>query len=244
MRIVDTVAHTAKNLILLRLAEHDERLFLPHLQRLDLPLRFMMEPRQRRSEYVYFIESGFASVVAYDAKRTPIEVGIIGREGMTGLSVVLGGNDKPDTDTYMQAAGDGWRLKVSNLNEALNQSTTLHRALLRYAASFVNQMTRTVVANGRGKIEERLARWLVMAEDRLHQAELPLTHEFLAMMLGVRRSGVTIALHALERDGLIERRRGFIVILDRKGLITLSNGMYIAADYEFPRGTKFLRNPR
>jgi CRP-like cAMP-binding protein len=97
----------------------------------------------------------------------------------------------------------------------------------RRADSFLNQATRTAVANGRSKIEERLARWLLMAHDRADGPELPLTHEFLAMMLGVRRLGVTVAIQELEREGLVERKRSRI---DRAGLMKLSNGTYVPAD--------------
>jgi CRP-like cAMP-binding protein len=102
--------------------------------------------------------------------------------------------------------------------------------MLLYAHAFLEQANRTAVANGRSKIEERLARWLLMADDRLTGPELPLTHEFLAMMLGVRRPGVTIAVQELVRDGVIARRRGRIVITDRKALEKMSNGTYVAAD--------------
>ena len=116
--------------------------------------------------------------------KRPIEVGIIGREGMTGLPVVLG-NDRNSNEIFMQAAGHGQCMRAPSLREAIEKSATLHRSLLRYVHAFLEQATRTAVANGRCKIEERLARWLLMADDRIDGAELPLTHEFLAMMLGV-----------------------------------------------------------
>ena len=159
----------------------------------------------------------------------PIEVGLIGREGMTGLAVVLGG-DCNDNETYMQAAGQGRVLRANALRDAIQKSRTLHNSLLRYAHAFLNQTTRTAVANGRSKIEERLARWLLMAHDRVGSPELPLTHEFLAMMLGVRRPGVTVAVQNLERDGVIARRRGRIVICNQEALKKLSNGTYLPAD--------------
>ncbi len=159
-----------------------------------------------------------------------VEVGLIGREGMTGLPVVLG-NDRNSNDVFVQAAGDGQCIRANDLRKAIEKSVTLHRSLLRYAHSFLEQTTRTAVANGRSKIEERLARWLLMADDRLDGSDLPLTHEFLAMMLGVRRPGVTTAMQELEREGVIARRRGSIVILDRQALEKLSNGTYVKADY-------------
>jgi CRP-like cAMP-binding protein len=106
------------------------------------------------------------------------------------------------------------------------KSASLHRALMRYAHSF--QVTHTALANGRSKIEERLARWLLMADDRIDGEELPLTHEFLGIMLGTLRPGVTLAVQALEREGFIAAKRGRITILDRKGVERTSNGTYTA----------------
>jgi CRP-like cAMP-binding protein len=226
------MAKTAsQNLILSRLSNVDLALLEPHLERVDLPLRKSLERSGKPIKTVYFPESGFASVVANGNSSRPIEVGLIGREGMTGLPVVLGG-DRNEHETYMQAAGSGQCIRASHLRQAIDQSISLHRALLRYAQAFLSQATRTAVANGRSKIEERLARWLLMAADRLDNGELPLTHEFLAMMLGVRRPGVTVAIQELQREGLISRRRGRIVILDRAGLEKLSDGTYVAADFQ------------
>ena len=162
--------------------------------------------------------------------KRPIEVGIIGREGMTGLPVVLG-NDRNSNEVFMQAAGEGRCMRASDLRKAIDKSVTLHRSMLRYVHAFLEQATRTAVANGRRKIEERLARWLLMADDRLDGPELPLTHEFLAMMLGVRRPGVTVAMQGLECAGIIARKRGHVVIVDRGALEKMSNGTYVGADY-------------
>ena len=126
----------------------------------------------------------------------------------------------------MQIAGNGLRLPAANLREAIAASVALHQVLLHYVYAFLQQTTQTVLANGRSKIEERLARWLLMALDRIDGNEIPLTHEFLSVMLGVRRSGVTIALQELEKKGLISHRRSFVTILDREGLEESSNGTY------------------
>ena len=222
---------SSSNLILSRLSKADLGLLAPHLEAVELPVRKVLERRQRPIRAIYFPESGFASVVANGSDKRPVEVGLIGREGMTGLAVVLG-NDRPDHETYIQAAGRGQSVKADVLRVAISQNVSLHRALLRYVHAFLNQTTRTALANGRSKIEERLARWLLMADDRLDGDGLPLTHEFLAMMLGVRRPGVTLAVQQLERDGLIARKRGLIVILKRAALEKLSNGTYIPADYD------------
>jgi len=200
----------------------------PHLEAIDLPVRKQLETRKRRIDQVYFMEAGFASVVAGSGERS-IEVGIIGREGMTGLAVVLG-HDRAQHATYIQVAGKGLRIGAAKLREANERSTTLHRAMLRYANAFLLQTTTTALANGRSKIEERLARWLLMADDRIDADELPLTHEFLSIMLGTHRPGVTIALQALETKGLINTRRGSITILNRKALERNSNGTYVSPE--------------
>jgi CRP-like cAMP-binding protein len=168
-------------------------------------------------------------VVANGSGKPSIEVGIIGREGMTGLALVMG-QPRASHDTYIQVAGKGQRIKAAKLREADERSNTLHRTMLHYAHAYLLQTTATALANGRSKIEERLARWLLMARDRVGDDRLPLTHEFLSLLLGVRRVGVTAALQVLEKKGLISRSRANILILDRKGLEKQSNGTYVPSE--------------
>jgi CRP-like cAMP-binding protein len=221
------------NEILARLSRADFRLLEPHLEHVELPLRRRLEARNRRIDHVYFIESGFASVVANGSGR-PTEVGMIGREGMSGLPVVMG-TDRSPHETFMQAGGDGWCMRASNLRLRMQDSATMRMVFLQYAHVFSVQAAQTAFANGRGKIEERLARWLLMAHDRLLQKELPLTHEFLSMMLSVRRAGVTVALHLLQKRGLIQIGRSVIRIVDREGLLATSNGTYGVPEAEYRR---------
>ncbi len=216
------------NHILSRLSRQDLRLLEPHLVGTDLPVRKQLAIRNKRIDSVYFIEAGMASVVANGCGRQ-IEIGIIGREGMTALSVVMG-YDRSPHDTYMQIAGRGQRIGTAKLRDADARSTTLHRSILRYAHTFLMQTAQTALANGRSRIEERLARWLLMAGDRLDSSDVPLTHEFLALMLGTQRPGVTIALHALERAGFITTARGNVTILDREALEQSCNGTYLALE--------------
>jgi CRP-like cAMP-binding protein len=150
---------------------------------------------------------------------------------MTGLAVVMGANRAPHA-IFMQVAGTGHRIAADALREAIEQSAELHRTLLRFAHAFFIQTTYTALTNGRSKIEERLARWLLMAHDRVQGDALPLTHEFLAIMLGVRRSGVTTALGILAERGLIQTRRSMVHVIDREGLKKASNGGYGSAELE------------
>jgi CRP-like cAMP-binding protein len=219
------------NRILARLSREDFDLLGPHLEAVDLPLRKSLEVSKKRIDHVYFIEAGFASVVANGASKLSIEVGIIGREGMTGLAVVLG-NDRASHATYIQVAGKGLCISTANLRRAIESSSSLHRPMLRYAHAFLLQTTTTALANGRSKTEERLARWLLMANDRIDGRVVPLTHEFLGLMLGTHRPGVTIALQALERAGLISTGRRSITILNRKRLAKSANGAYVRPNDE------------
>jgi CRP-like cAMP-binding protein len=221
------------NLLLSRLSPEDLSLIRPHLKPVDLPLRHQLERPNRPIDHVYFLESGFASVVA-NASSRGIEVGLIGREGMTGLPVLMGVDRSPH-ETFIQCAGHGSRIATGSLQKAIRQSETLHRTLLLYAHVMGLQATFTALANGRSKLEERLARWLLMAQDRIGRERISLTHEFLAIMLGVRRPGVTVALRILESLGLIRADRGTISILDRTGLERLSNGTYGGAEAEYTR---------
>lgn len=202
----------------------------PNLSAVDLPLRRQLESPKRNIDYVYFPTSGFASVVA-KGSRSSIEVGIIGREGMTGLAVIMGAT-RTDNATFMQSPGAGMRISADNLRTAMAHSPTLRLALLRAGHAFTVQVSATVLSNSMNKIEERLARWLLMAHDRGDSDSLHLTHEFLAMMLGVRRAGVTIALGSLVHKGLITLRRGYVTILDRKFLMQTSNGAYSMVSIE------------
>jgi CRP-like cAMP-binding protein len=222
------------NRLLQSLSPEDFGLLEPHLETVDLPLRQRLELPNKRINHVYFIENGFASVVANGAGEKSIEVGLIGQEGMTGLAVVMA-TDRTPHETFMQFAGSGQRIGVADFNRAMEQSAGLRLSVLHYAHTFLVQATYTAAANGRGKIEERLARWLLMAQDRVGATEMTLTHEFLAMMLGVRRPGVTVALNMLESRGLIQVSRGRITIVDRDGLTENANGCYGAPEAEFER---------
>jgi CRP-like cAMP-binding protein len=214
------------NLILSRLSRADRRLLEPHLEAVDVPVRKQLTARNRRVEYIYFPDSGIASVVANG--QPALEVGMIGREGMTGASVVLGDDTRAPHQTYVQVAGHGQRLRARHLRLVLEESISLHKALLLYVHALMRQTTDTALSNGRHKIEERLARWLLMADDRVDDHEIPLTHEFLGVMLGTARPGVTIALKELERRGWITHRRGVVTLIDREGLMKSSNGAYVA----------------
>ena len=165
------------------------------------------------------------SVLA-DTTEGRIEVGIIGPEGRAGLPVVLG-IDRSPHGYMVQAAGEALRITAQDLRTALRHSPSLQAGLLRYAHALMVQTAQTAYANAGFTIEARLARWILMTDDRLEREHLPVTHDFLSMMLGVRRPGVTIAVQNLESNRLIRAKRGHITVLDRtswKGSLTALTG--------------------
>jgi len=222
------------NRILSRLSRRDLRLLEGHLETAVLPARKRLEIRNRRIDHVYFIEEGIASVVAGGTGGDGIEVGIIGNEGMTGLAVVLGADRSP-LDTFMHTSGVAQCMRAANLRLRMNESASLRAALTQHAFAFHIQMSQTALANGRGTLETRLARRLLMAGDRLDSDRVEVTHESLAYVLGVRRPGVTLALKRLEDGGYIEAERGAIRIVNRGGLEHCSDGTYGGAEAEYNR---------
>jgi CRP-like cAMP-binding protein len=217
------------------LSDSDLALLSPHLTQMALPLRMNLERPGVPFKSAYFIDHGIASVVASSDRNTQIEVGLVGCEGVTGLAVILG-SDRSPNHTYMQVAGSGFSIPVDALLDAMDQSATLRGCLLRYSQAFGIQTTHTALANAKAKIECRLARWILMAYDRVPTSSIALTHEFLSLMLGVRRPGVTDCLQTLTRLGLIERpKNGVIVLADREGLAKVAGSFYGVPEREYKR---------
>lgn len=201
---------------------------------LAVAVRHEIERPNRRIDAVYFMEAGIASIVAVQADETQVEVGLVGPEGMTGTAVVLGGDQSPHS-TYIQVAGEAQWIKADELRKAMRTSDSLRALLLKYVQTFMVQTTHTAIANARAQIDRRLARWILMAQDRTGDKMLPLTHEFLALMLGVRRPGVTEALHSLKQLKLIDTGRNQIVVLNRNGIEKLAGSSYGVPEKEYRR---------
>jgi CRP-like cAMP-binding protein len=223
-----------RNQLLAAMSPADLALLLPHLQPVAMPLLKDLERPNRRIETVYFMEAGVASVVAVQPDATKIEVGLIGPEGMSGTAVVLGGDQSPHA-TYIQIAGEGLWITADALREAMKVSESLRALLFKFAQVFAVQTAHTAIANARAHIDRRLARWILMAHDRIRDNTLPLTHEFLSLMLGVRRAGVTVALQSLKRQKLIDTARNQIIILDRKGIERKAGASYGVPEKEYRR---------
>ena len=226
---------SSPNHLLASLSISDLGLLEPNLRPLALRLRQDLEQPNKPIDAVYFPHSGFASVVAIQSAKKQVEIGLIGREGMSGLSVVLGNHRSPHA-TYIQSAGDVRQsIRANDLRKAMDASTSLRNSLLKYVQAFGVQTTHTAICNAKSKLDQRLARWLLMAHDRIGADYLPLTHEFLSLMLAVRRAGVTEAMNALKNQGLISSVRGGITIRNRKGLERIAAETYGIPESEYRR---------
>lgn len=224
------------NHVLASLTAEDRARLDGHLEPVDLPLRKVLEIPNTKIKYVYFPQDGMVSVVALAGKRRKAEVGIIGRDGLTGHAVIIGDGSSPNS-VYMQLPGHGVRIVAADLISAMDKSRTLQKALHRFIAAFAIQASYTALANSQANIEERLARWLLMAHDRIDGNLLAITHEFLSLMLGVRRPGVTEAIHSLTLRGLVKTRRSVIEITDREGLRAFAAEIYGVPEAELLRLT-------
>src|SRR5215210_609797 len=219
------------NRLLSGLTPEDFGLLQPHLEPVPLDLRQWLIEAGEPIQHVTFPEHCIISILA-DTSEGRIEVGLIGPEGMAGLPVVLG-IDRSPHGYMVQAAGEALRITAQDLRTALRHSPSLQVGFLRDAHALMVQTAETAYANAGFTIEARLARWILMTDDRLAREELPLTHDFLSMMLGVRRPGVTIAVQTLEGGGLIRAKRRGITVLDRTGLEGVAGNAYGVSEAEY-----------
>jgi CRP-like cAMP-binding protein len=206
----------------------------PTLEWVDLPLRSFQVEADQKTSHVYFLESGLGSVVARTGDDEAIEIGHVGFEGLSGAHCILRLDTTPN-QTFMQVRGEGIRTTVAALHRLMDEHSPSRDLFLHYVHCCELQLAHSALANGRYNVGERLARWLLMCHDRLRVDDMPLTHEFLALMLGVRRSGVTDHLHILEGALAIKATRGAIHIRDRAKLLEMAGGCYGTPEREYNR---------
>jgi CRP-like cAMP-binding protein len=223
-----------RNQLLSGLPLPDSQALISKLESVPLQLeQTIIEPFKTIS-HVYFVESGLLSVIARSGDREQAEIAMVGREGMSGFQLALGCDSVPFR-VFVQRAGSAYRMTQANFVRACEDSPALKKAVLLYSQVFTTQVAETSRANARHTVETRLARWLLMAHDRAEGDDLPLTHEFLSLMLGVRRPGITVSLHVLEGEHMIRARRGNIRILDRSKLEEAARGSYGLPESEYRR---------
>lgn len=226
--------YSLRNRLLGAMSPRDFGLLGPNLEPVVLELRFVLVEPNEAIEHVCFIETGLASVIAISSDGQKLEVGHVGREGMSGASLI-NGVDRTPNQTFMQMPGSGLRLAAGELAKAMDESLSLRALFLRFMQASLIQVAHSALANGRYNIQERLARWLLMCHDRADGDDLLLTHEFLSLMLGVRRSGVTEALHVLEGMQVVRASRGRVHVLDRVKLEGIAGGCYGLPEAEYKR---------
>jgi len=222
------------NRLLGLLLRRDYERLRPHLQPIELAYRQSLYRARKPIGFVYFIETGVGSLVNTMANGQAAEVGTIGNEGMVGLPVLLGDDIAP-TSVYVQVPGRGLRMKASAFAREVSLSASMRTVMLRYTHAFFNQVAQSAACNHFHTLQQRCCRWLLMTHDRMQSDEFLLTQEFLAMMLGVQRTGVTAAAGMLQEIGLIRYTRGKVTIIDRRGLEQRSCECYGVSKKEFDR---------
>jgi len=228
------IQSAVRNQLLRSMHPDDFEMLRPFLQPVELRVQDVLVQSGATIDHVHFIESGIGSVVANGVEGKKIELGHVGREGMTGRSILLGVDITPDM-TFVQVAGASYQMPAPQLAAAIDGNSRLRRQLLRYVHVTEVQIASTALANSLYTIHERLARWLLMYHDRLDGDDLSITHEFLSLMLGVRRAGITSELHVIEGMHIIRATRGNIRVLDREKLAAIAGESYGLAEREYAR---------
>jgi CRP-like cAMP-binding protein len=218
---------TVENHLIELLPRNDRRSLLALCEPVQLVMAEVLCEPGEPTRHVYFPINGFISLVAQIDGDAALEVGLVGREGMVGAQLVLGVPTVP-LHAMVQGPGAAWRIATADFSGELVRSVALRRSLNRYIYVLMSQLAGSAACLRFHLIGPRLARWLLMSQDRAHSDSFHVTHEFLALMLGVRRVGITTAASALQRSGLIEYHRGDLTVLDRGGLEAMACGCYAA----------------
>jgi CRP-like cAMP-binding protein len=228
-------AHRSPNLLLASLSPEDYDFVEPMLERVPLRTDDVVLKPNAAIERIYFPESGVVSFHEILQNGSRVGVAIIGFEGFTGWSALLGINQSSHEATVAIGGGTALSICPTELLRICREREALNTLLLRYVHCFISQMGRTIMSNLSDALEKRLARWLLMNHDRLEGDRIDLTHQQLGVMLGVRRATVTDTLHVLEGEGLVRSTRGLIIVRDRARLLAFAGESYGAAEEEYAR---------
>jgi CRP-like cAMP-binding protein len=222
------------NQLLTRLPAAERKRVVARMRPAKLEFKQVLYKARAPITTVYFPNSGTASAITVMEDGSAIEVATIGKEGVVGLSVLLGGKTSPN-EVIIQIAGDALAMDADVLEQEAAQDSPLRRLLLLYSTAYQTQVSYSVACNGLHAIQQRCCRWLLMTHDRMDSDSMPLTHEFLGVMLGVRRASVTEVLGPLHEMGLVNNSRGTIKVVDRDGLEKLACECYRKVKDEFDR---------
>lgn len=232
--MLDARSRQVRNHLLAGLTGEQRSLLLPHLEPVALRQRDVLERPGEPIAHIHFPDAGLLSVLAVGSKGERIEVAAVSRDGMTGLAVLVG-DDRSPYETAVQIDGTGHRIGTEALRAVVRANEGVRERLLRYGQAFAVQAAFTALSNAHHIIEHRLARWLLIYQDRTGMDALPITHQSLSLTLGVRRAGVTVAIQVLEGHKLIKAMRGHVRVLSREGLIEAAQGSYGVAEAEYAR---------
>jgi CRP-like cAMP-binding protein len=224
----------SRNRLLALLPENEFRQLKADFEPIELPRGMLLVGANQPIDYVYFLASGIGSVVTVAADGQKAEAGMFGREGFSPTSAGVGGTISVH-EVLMQVTGDGFRMPLSAILPALSANPVFANILARFIQTFASQISYTALSNAYHQVDERLARWLLMSHDRTDSDEIALTHDFISLMLAVRRPSVTNALHVLEGRKLVLTERGRITIRDRKGLEQYAGNAYGKPEDEYRR---------
>jgi CRP-like cAMP-binding protein len=225
---------TVKNRILSALPAAEFARLAPSLHRVELTMGETLHRAGDTIKDVYFVEDGFISALAMLVDGQAIEIGLIGAEGVCGVSFMLGATASY-TESMCQTGGGAYVISAPLLKDVAERAPHLRDLLLRYVHVFGVQVSQTAVCNGHHELGQRLARWLLAAHDRSGVPELSLTQDLIAVMLGVRRSTVSVAANTLQKAGVIRYQHGRITVIDRRGLEDAACGCYEAVACEYRR---------
>src|SRR5579859_4218466 len=223
-----------ENHLLASLPDAELRRWLPHLERVEMPLGQVLYESGGTLSHVYFPTTAIVSLLYVMENGASAEIAVVGNEGIVGISLFMGG-DSTSSRAVVQSAGLGLRLKAQTMKDDFNRAGPVLHLLLRYTQALITQMAQTAVCNRHHSLDQQLCRWLLLSLDRLQGNELVMTQELIANMLGVRREGVTQGALKLQQAGLISYARGHISVLDRDGLQKRSCECYAVVKKEYDR---------
>ncbi|WP_405029630.1 Crp/Fnr family transcriptional regulator [Methylibium sp.] len=223
-----------KNLLLSALPDAEWAHWLPHLEAVDMPLGKVLYESGVTLSHVYFPTTAIVSLLYVMEDGASAEIAVVGQEGIVGISLFMGGESTPSR-AVVQSAGQAFRLEAKLMMQEFNRAGPVLHLLLRYTQALITQMAQTAVCNRHHSLDQQLCRWLLLSLDRLHSAEIVMTQELIANMLGVRREGVTEAAGHLQKAGLIRYRRGHITVLDRTRLEERACECYAVVKKEYDR---------
>ena len=229
-----TEARQTTNKILAALPPEEFDQIAAKCRRVHLNLGEILYIPEQKIEHVYFVESGVVSLLAALENGATVEAGVIGPEGMVGIAVILGADSTPN-QALIQCEGDALRMSTADVRIEFGKDGKLRNLLLGYTHTLFTQVAQTAACNRLHSIEQRLARWLLLTQDRIGRADFVLTQDFLSRMLGVRRAGVSVAASTLKQAGLIDYHRGTMMVTDRQGLENYSCECYGIVRHEYDR---------